>query len=395
MGVRRSGKTFVLFSLIRMLEEKENVDRKNILYINLEDDRLYPLELADLNSLIEAYYELFPQKKREKTYLFFDEIQNVPGWEAFVRRILDTENCRIFITGSSAKLLSKEIATSMRGRSLTYEIFPLSFREFLAFKKVDAGNYSSRGMAEIKNAFNEYLERGGFPEVIDYNTDIYTRTLQEYLDLIIYRDIIDRYNITNNLLFKHLMKFCFVNISKLVSTNKLYNDFKSQGLRLSKNTIYEYLSYLEDAYSAFTIPIYSNSPGEAMRNPRKIYSVDTGFKRVMDYSFRKDYGYLYENIVFLELRRQIKEIYYYKKKQEVDFFFEKEGKPNLINVSYTMADSSASTRKREINGLIEAMEYFSINNGLIITSDMEEEVKVDNKTIKLIPLWKWLLLHNS
>ena len=387
VGVRRSGKTFVLFSLIRKLEEE--VDKKNILYINFEDDRLYPLVLSDLNLLMETYYELFPQKKKEKVYLFFDEVQNIQGWEIFVRRVLDTENCRIFITGSSAKLLSKEIATSMRGRSLLYEIFPLSFKEFLRFKDIDARNYSSRGLAEIKNAFNEYLARGGFPEVVNYDSDIYIRTLQEYLDLIMYKDIIDRYKITNGPLLKTLMKFCFVNISKLVSSNKLYNDFKSQGLRLSKNTIYEYLSHLEDAYGAFTIPIYSKSVSEEMRNPRKIYSVDIGFKRVMDFASRKDIGYFYENIVFLELRRHIKEIFYFKKKQEVDFFFEKEGKPHLINVSYNITEPA--TRKREITGLLEAMNYFSIDNGLIITAELEEEITADEKNIRIIPLWKWLL----
>jgi predicted AAA+ superfamily ATPase len=175
----------------------------------------------------------------------------------------------------------------------------------------------------------------------------------------------------------------------LVSSNKLFNDLKSRGLRLSKNTIYEYLSHLEDAYGAFTIPIYGNSVSEEMRNPRKIYSVDIGFKRVMDFAFRKDIGYIYENIVFLELRRHIKEIFYFKKKQEVDFFFETEGKPNLINVSYNIIEPA--TRKREITGLMEAMDYFSIDNGLIITAETEEEITEGKKNIRIIPLWKWLL----
>jgi predicted AAA+ superfamily ATPase len=388
VGVRRSGKTFILLSIIKQLK-KTGIDYKNILYINFEDDRLYPLSLSDLNILLETYYELFPQKKKEKIYIFLDEIQNVPGWEMFVRRVLDTENCRIFITGSSAKLLSKEIATALRGRGITYEIFPLSFKEFLTFKNIDPDDHTSGGLAKVKNAFNDYLSRGGFPEVVNYDSDIYTRTLQEYLDLIMYKDIIDRFKINNKQLLKYLMKFCFVNVSKLLSPNKLFNDFKSQGLRLSKNTIYEYLGYLEDAYGAFTLPIHSSSVGEEMRNPKKIYSVDIGFKRVMDYSFKKDIGYLYENIVFLELRRNMKNIFYFKKRQEVDFYFIKEREPHLINVSYEM--DTQATRQREINGLMEAMDYFFVKNGLIITSETDEEIKENNKRIKMVPLWKWLL----
>ncbi|MCP4154513.1 MAG: ATP-binding protein, partial [bacterium] len=189
-----------------------------------------------------------------------------------------------------------------------------------------------------KSAFDEYLLRGGFPEVFDYNEDVYTRTLQEYLELLMYRDIVERFNIKNIQLLKSLMKFCFVNISKLMSPNKLYNDFRSRGLKLSKNTIYEYLGHLEDAYGAFTMPIYSQSVSEELRNPKKIYSVDTGFKRVMDYSFKQDTGYLYENIVFTELRREMREIFYYKRKQEVDFCFKRDGRIELINVTYVMDD---------------------------------------------------------
>jgi predicted AAA+ superfamily ATPase len=391
VGVRRSGKTFILFSLIRKLIK--SVDKRNILYINFEDDRLYPLVLSDLNLLMETYFELFPGKKKEKIYLFLDEIQNVPNWELFVRRIQDTENCRIFITGSSAKLLSKELATVLRGRSIAYEVFPLSFGEYLEFKDIDRNNFSSFGLAKIKSAFDEYISRGGFPEVIDYDDDIYTRTLQEYLELIMYRDIIERFNIKNTHLLKILMKFCFTNVSRLISPNKLYNDFKSQGLKLSKNTIYEYLTYLEDAYGVFSIPIYGQSVGKEIRNPKKIYNVDTGFKRVMDYSFKKDIGHLYENIVFLELRRETKEIFYYKRKQEVDFCFKKEGKPNLINVSYTF--ETPSTRAREITGLMEAMDYFSLDEGLILTAEIEEEIKENDKIIKIVPLWKWLLYRGT
>lgn len=387
MGVRRCGKTHLLFSLINKPGKK--IDRRNIVYINFEDDRLFPLQSEDLATLIDAYYELYPDKKNEKVFLFFDEIQDVKGWEKFVRRIYDTENCAIFITGSSSKFLSKEIASSLRGRTLSYEVFPLSFKEFLRFKNIEIDMYSSRSAARIKNALNEYLIKGGFPEVVNYDQELFTRTLQEYIDLIMYRDILERFNITNTFLFKYLIKFCFTNVSTLISFNKLYNDFRSQGLHLSRNTIYEYVSYLEDAYALFTVPVYSTSVRGEWRNPRKIYSVDIGFKSVIEYAALKDIGRVYENLVFLELRRKHMNIRYIKQKQEVDFYFVSEGKGSLINVCYDL--NEPSTREREIRGLLEAMESHTIKRALIITNEVEEQIEVNDRVIDIVPLWKWLL----
>ncbi len=387
MGVRRCGKTHLLFSLINKPGKK--IDRRNIVYINFEDDRLFPLQSEDLATLIDAYYELYPDKKNEKVFLFFDEIQDVKGWEKFVRRIYDTENCAIFITGSSSKFLSKEIASSLRGRTLSYEVFPLSFKEFLRFKNIEIDMYSSRSAARIKNALNEYLIKGGFPEVVNYDQELFTGTLQEYIDLIMYRDILERFNITNTFLLKYLIKFCFTNVSTLISFNKLYNDFRSQGLHLSRNTIYEYVSYLEDACALFTVPVYSTSVRGEWRNPRKIYSVDIGFKSVIEYAALKDIGRVYENLVFLELRRKYTNIRYIKQKQEVDFYFVSEGKGSLINVCYDL--NEPSTREREIRGLLEAMESHTIKRALIITNEVEEQIEVNDRVIDIVPLWKWLL----
>ncbi|MFH1146234.1 MAG: ATP-binding protein [Pseudomonadota bacterium] len=302
IGVRRSGKTYLLYSIIGKL--RKTAGPQNIVYINFEDDRLFPLDLKDLDTLLDAYYELYPGKKNEKVYFFFDEIQNVQNWEKFVRRLYDTENCAIFLTGSSAKLLSREIATALRGRTLSYEVFPLSFREFLRFKGTKADSHSSKARAMIRNAFSDYLTRGGFPELINYDQAVLTKTLQEYIDLIVYRDIIERFGVSNTFLLKRLVKFCFVNISTLVSLNKLYNDFRSEGLNISRNTVYEYISHLEDAFALFTVPVYAQSLREQWRNPRKIYAVDVGFKTAMDYPFTPDRGRVFENIAFLELRRK-------------------------------------------------------------------------------------------
>ncbi len=386
IGVRRCGKTYQLYSLIEQLRQR--VDPRNIVYINFEDDRLYPLTLKELDSLIEAYFELYPEKRAEKVYLFLDEIQNIPEWERFVRRIYDTLNLQIFVTGSSSKLLSKEIATSLRGRTLTFEIFPFSFKEYLSYKKIEINLNSSKSLSFIKNALTSYIKEGGFAETFGEEADIQKRILRDYLDLIVYRDVIDRHNLKNRAFFKHLIKYAFSNVGTLISYNKLYNEYKSLGYKISKDTIYHYMEYLEDAYALFTVPIFRNSVREEQRHPRKIYSIDTGFKTLFHTSISAEHSKYYENSVFLHLRRRSSQIYYFKQKQEVDFYVDS-AQPQLINVSYDI--SHLETRRREIEGLHEGMDYLNLKQATLITHDHEEIIEADGKTVSITPLWKWLL----
>jgi uncharacterized protein len=388
IGVRRSGKTSILYRLIEKL--REYVNPANIVYINFEDDRLFPLQLQNLNDLIEAYYELHPEKREEKIHLFFDEIQNVENWEIFVRRIYDTLNVELFITGSSSKLLSAEIATSLRGRTITYEIFPFSFSEYLRFRKIEINLYSSKSLSYIANAFNDYLHHGGFAETIEVMPDIRSKILSDYVNLIIYKDIVERHRIKNLALMKHLVKYCFTNMATAVSTTKLYNDFKSQGFKLGKDTLFEYFSYLGDAFAIFSVPIFRNSVREEQRNPKKIYAVDNGFKSVFDVSLSPDYGRLYENAAFLHLRRKSGEVYYFLQKQEVDFYCKTDMGPLVANICYDI--KNPKTRKREVTGLVEALTFFNCNQGYLLTRDHEETAVYDSKNIMILPLWKWLLV---
>ena len=387
IGVRRSGKSSILFDLINRLREKS--DRENIIYINFEDDRLYPLELSSLDLLLESYYELYPTKREEKVYLFLDEVQVVDNWELYVRRVYDTENIHIYITGSSAKLLSTEIATSLRGRTITYEIFPFSFKEYLQYKEIKVNLHSSKSLSFIKNSLEDYLVDGGFAETINEEPPIARKILSDYLELIVYKDIVDRYNIKNRSLLKYLNKYCFTNIATLISFTKLFNEFKSQGYKLGKDTVFDYISYLEDAYTLFTVPIYRNSVKEEQRNPKKIYAIDNGFKKIYDYAIGNDMSKLYENIVFLHLRRLTKDVYYFKEKQEVDFYAKVNTNAYLVNVSYQIDDPA--TRKREIDGLIEAMNYFKLSKAYLITSQEDQVMQVDDKKIYILPLFRWLL----
>lgn len=386
IGVRRSGKTYILFYLIEQLRQK--IDGKNIIYINFEDDRLFPMGLKDLDGLLEGYYELYPQKREEKVYLFLDEVQNIEGWEKYVRRIDDTENLQIFITGSSSKLLSSEIATSLRGRTITYEVFPFSFKEYLRYKNIEINLYSSKSVSYIKNAFNSYLVDGGFAETFDETPDVQKRILKDYLDLIVYKDVVERHNIKNQALLKHLIKYMFVNMGTLISLNKLYNEYKSQGYKVSKDALYDYIAYLQEAYTLFTTPIYRNSVREEQRNPKKLYAIDNGFKKLFSISLSDDYSKLCENMAFLHLRRMSDEVYYFKQKQEVDLYAKVE-QEYLVNVSYQIEDEK--TLKREVNALVEGMDYFKLDRASLITADREEKIEVEDRVIEVIPMWKWLL----
>jgi hypothetical protein len=386
IGVRRSGKTYILFSLIEKL--RQSIDPQNIIYINFEDDRLFPLTLEKLDDLMEGYYELYPKKREEKVYLFLDEVQNIEGWERYVRRIDDTLNLQLYITGSSSKLLSSEIDTSLRGRTITYEIFPFSFKEYLRHKEIEVNLYSSKSISFIKNAFNSYLVDGGFAETFDETPDVQKRILKDYLDLIIYKDVVERYTIKNQSLLKHLIKYMFVNMGTLISINKLYNDYKSQGYKIGKDTLQDYLSYLQEAYTLFTTPIYRNSVREEQRNPKKLYAIDNGFKKLFSISLSDDYSKLYENLAFLHLRRESSEVYYFKEKQEVDLYV-RTNKEYLVNVSYAIEDEKTLTR--EINALKEGMRYFKLDRAYLVTAQRDEMIEVDEGTIEVVPMWKWLL----
>ncbi len=385
VGMRRTGKTFLLFLLARKLRNRS--PKENVVYLNFEDDRLFPLELRDMDLLVQAYYELFPGKKEERVYFLFDEIQNVPNWETFIRRLQDTEKCHIYITGSSSRLLGREIATALRGRTVSYQVFPLSFREFLTFKGVKHVPYSSRSEAEVRHNFSDFLKRGGFPEVVNYHEDLLLRSLREYLDMVIYRDIVERHGVTNLFVIKYLMNHLIRNMGNLVSPGKLFNDLKSQGLKISKNTVYQYIGYMEEAFALYFMPIWTSSVRKEWRNPKKVYVIDHSLKRVLD--TREDIGRIYENLTFIELRRRFPKITYFKGRQEVDFFIEEAVPPLLLNVCYDY--SSPATRNREIKGLLEAMEALRIDRAQILTADTQEEIKAEGKTIKVTPLWKWLL----
>lgn len=384
IGVRRCGKTSLMQNTITILRKKYGNEKA--VYINLEDDRLYPLVLTDLNDFVESYYELYPKNRNHKVYFFIDEIQLVEGWEKFVRRLLDTENCNLILSGSSAKLLSKEIHTSLRGRSISKEVYPLVFVEYLQFLNIDYKIRSTKNISFIKHALNDYLFKGGFPELVSFEESEARKFIQEYKDLIIFRDLIERYNIREVAPLRYLINYLFKNRSTLVSINRLYNDLKSQGVKISKSTLYDYMAYLNDCYAIQSVPMFSKSIKEQNRNPQKIYAIDNGFGLTVN--INKEYGKNFENIVFLHLKHKYEcEVFYYKGNQEVDFYLP--DKKLLLNVSYDISNSQ--TYEREVKGLQEAMTDLKLTQAFLITDNKKETLVLKKQTIFIVPLWEWLL----
>ncbi len=377
IGSRRSGKTYALYQIMSQID-----DITKILYINFEDERLN-FNSNNLNEIIDAYLELYTNRKESDIYFFFDEIQEIDGWQKFVRRINDTFSSNIFITGSSAKLLSKEIATSLRGRTISFEIFPLSFSEYLSFKEIEKDFISTKGKASVNSALKEYIATSAFPETIKMEHHIREKTLQMYFDVMLFRDIIERNRIKNVIPIKYLMQKLIANTSKEFSIHKIYNELKSQGIKLSKNNLYEYLSFLNDAFIVFPVQNFSEKINN--RSQKKSYSIDHGLASMVSFTLSEDYGRMLENIVFIHLRRRYQNIFYFKNKYECDFIIKEKNKiTQCFQVCSVLTDDN---KKREINGIKEAMNYFSLKKGIILTENQTD--KIDGITI--MPVYQWLL----
>jgi predicted AAA+ superfamily ATPase len=370
IGMRRVGKTYFLYQKILSMIDGD-VGKETILYINFEDDRLLPLNEQKLAKLVDAFYSLHPENHERKCYLFFDEIQNVDNWPLVIRRLHDSKNVEIFLTGSSAKLLSKEIATSLRGRSLAIEIWPYSFTEFMRAKKVsiDRSLYDKKAQDKLAQAFHHYLSEGGFPEIISFDPDVKQKTLQEYLNVAIYRDIIERHNIKNPTLIKYMILSMVHNVGKPFAVNKFYNDSKNLGYSIGKDILYEYADYIEDTYLAFPVDIYAKSIRKIRTNPKKLYAIDPGMVRALTLDYENDLGRLFENIVYLDLKRLGCKVNYYltSERYEIDFLAQTaRGHKKFCQVTWNMED--ADTMEREERALQAGMKELKID-GEIITLD--------------------------
>ena len=369
-GIRRSGKSTLLLQLMEKYEEFS--------YLNFDDERLLNFSVSDFQELLSVFAKFTKSK-----VVFFDEIQNIEGWERFVRRIFD-EGYKIFITGSNARLLSSELATHLTGRYIKIELFPFSFDELLSYRKVNYQKLSSSTRSEIMALFDYYLLAGGFPEMIKYDDDEY---LMRVYEDILYKDLIVRYKIKNIKQFKNLSQFLFTNFTNSIS----YNSLKSVLNIKSATTVQEYISFLEESYLIFELYKYDYSLKKQFVSNKKVFTIDNGIRNKVALMFSTDKGKFLENLVFIELKRRKKEFYFYKtgKNLEIDFLYHENKKFHLLQVSYGLSD--LKTREREIKAIVDASAELPSTNNLLLTYD-EEDTLVDNGVkITILPVWKWLL----
>ncbi len=388
-GARRSGKSFIMRQLASDLIKK-GINKNQVLIINLEDPRLSNLNLDLLQKIFETYLEFLAPK--ESPYVLLDEIQEVENWEKWVLMLQELKKAQVILSGSNAKLLSKELSTLLTGRHLDLEVFPLSFKEFLHFNNLTIKNQLDLANQEtkIKSLLRIYIENGSFPEVTLNPPG--KEILLTYFGDILEKDLIKRYKIRKTEKFKDLLKFYFSNISCLITFSSL-----KKSLRISTDTIEKFSTYFETNYLLFFLKKFSYKIKEQEKSPRKVYAIDTGLANAIGFRFSENIGKLVENIVFLELhRKRVQnpdlELYYWKdeRHREVDFVVkEKKLLKNLIQVCWDV--SNFATKEREINSLLRASERLKCDNMLVVTSDFAGEENVRGKKISYIPLWRWLL----
>lgn len=392
VGMRRVGKTWFCYQHMRELL-RQGISKNRLLYLNFEDDRLLPFRALDFESILDVYFGKFPQLKAERCFLFLDELQRIEGWESFVRRVLDTENVAVYITGSSSKLLSAEIATTLRGRSLTVEIFPLSFREALEFHQPGLGEverFGTRTRALLQNRIVRYLEAGGFPEVQSLDDELRRQVLRNYLDVVILRDVVERHRVSNVAPLRALLRHVMTAPATRLSINKFYNSLRSQGLSCTKNSLYDYMDHLSESYVVFQAPIHSRSERVRRVNPGKVYAIDTGLLQAMSLQLTKDRGVLLENLVYMQLRRRGLQPEYYVTRDgsEVDFVVRTRPRGEWLLVQACWSLDNSATREREVASLLLAMKELRARHGTIVTW-MEEEAR--RGPIEIVPAWRWLL----
>ncbi len=389
MGMRRTGKTWLLYQHMQNLLST-GYPLQKLLYLNFEDDRLCSFQTENFQDILTAYFDLYPQYAHDEHVIFyFDEIHSITHWEKFIRRLLDKEKMQIYVTGSSAKMLSREIATSLRGRAHATEIFPFSFKEYLSFHKISSA-LTTKNQSMLRKQAQHYLQWGGFPEILFLQTELYHHLLQDYVNTVVFRDVIDRYRVTNPHVVKLFLLQCLQNPATLLSITKVYNTLKSLGATVSKNSLYDYFDYFSEAYLLYPVPILDFSTRKQQVNPKKIYTIDTGI--ISAYSVKPDYDHWarLENAVFMELRRKNADIFYYKTKtgQEIDFAVLKStGALQLYQVCLSLADTQ--THAREITALITAAAELKIQELFLITLDEEKTIEQNKHTIHVIPFWKW------
>ncbi len=376
VGPRRAGKSF---SVHEMRQRHSVENHTNVIFINFEDDRLEGFKRQHFDLILEAYHEL----RQEKPLIFLDEVHVIDGWETFVRRLADS-GYKVIVTGSNSELLSREIAEKLGARFIEIRILPLNFKEFLKFKgfEIKSESIFSKDRFTIKKFFEEYFSFGGFPEVSQLNEEASKRrVLQTYFDLVFFKDLIGRKKLENEEVLKFIIKKVRENVGNVFTPRAVYAAAKEAEIEVGPNTVEKYLEYLEEAFLVLHCLPFAKSVIKQERKKR--FFVDNGYLKLFE--LKEDLGLLLENLIFMELIKNGKKVCYHQGKKECDFIVDSK---LAVQVVYKLSEEN---RERELNGLLEAMHAYKINDGLIITFDEEKKISIDGNTISVVPAWKWLL----
>jgi predicted AAA+ superfamily ATPase len=402
IGPRRAGKTFEMFGIIKNLVK--TVNKSNILYINFEHERLRGVNALDLEDMLKAFYELYKPLQELPIYMFLDEIQNIEDWSIWLRRIHDDPKFRIYISGSSSKLLSKELATELRGRSIEFIILPFSFYEYVLLNKykiddIERLSYKEK-RGEVLGLLTNYINLGGYPEVVlETDIPIKNKILESYYKTIVYKDVAERSKAKSISLVETFMDFAIAYYSKYLSITKIYTYLKGLGYKFRKQSLFDILKLSQDAFILFPIEIFSYKIKNRKQYPKKIYVIDNGIINVAH--TEKSKSRLIENLVLIELERRSSlcssfEIFYWKEYgksegKQVDFVIKKGmNVSQLIQVTY--ASTKDEINQREIDSLVIASNELKCNDLLVLTWDYSNKEISNGKNIFFMPLWKWLLI---
>lgn len=399
IGMRRAGKTTFLWQTLAD-RLSHGTDREGLLYFSFEDERLAGMTALDLNLVVEEYYRLHPEwRDRRRATFFFDEIQSVPGWESFARRLLDSEQIDLFLSGSSARLLSREVATSMRGRAMEALVYPFSFREYLRHRRREPNKTSDRltkaQRSALEKDLSDYLATGGFPEAQGLNLRDRHDLLRGYVDVALLRDVIERHAVSHPVVLRWMVRQLLGNAAGSFSVNKFHGDLKSQGIPVAKDTVHSYLGYLEDAFLVRIVSMATDSERRRMVNPRKVYPIDPGLIPLFNRSGKSNIGHSLETCVMLELDRRGAEVGYVHTVSgyEVDFLARyPAGKEELIQVCASLDDPT--TREREMRALLEAARQYPQASLHLVSLDVPVVLdRPENVTVHAAG--DWLLQQNG
>ena len=389
-GIRRCGKSSLLGLVMNRLIEN-GISRQQILCIGFDDERFLSISAENLDEILQAYREMFPNQPLKDVYMFFDEIQLVEGWELFVLRVYKTYCKNIYITGSTAKMLSEEMASALRGWPDEYREYPLSFNEYLSFRGINANRFTEEGRAILADNFRSYCKEGGFPQVVlTEGISRKTKLLQSYFNTMLFRDMIEHYHIgASSVIVRYFLKRVMNNLTKPTSVNNIYNELKSQGMKVSKDSLYAWLEYACNIYMFRRVPKYTKSLVKESMSPSKYYMTDIGLRNAVLLSQSEDEGKALENIVYMMLERSLKgddRVFYFSEAKECDFIIQRGDQiEELVQVCWELEETNI---EREVGGILAASAVTDCRTCKIITFNQQRTIQRGELRIEVLPIWR-------